>query len=63
MEGKALDLCRAEAGWKFIPNTGKGAVSVGKSSDGKDAVFIDWDFAVEIQVHSVCHDLGAAQRR
>ena len=45
VEGKALDLCRAEAGWKFIPNTGKGAVSVGKSSDGKDAVFIDWDFS------------------
>jgi len=45
VEGKALDLCSAESGWKFIPNTGKGAVSVGKSSDGKDAVFIDWDFS------------------
>ena len=45
VEGKALDLCRAEAGWKFIPNTGKGAVSVGRAADGKDAVFIDWDFS------------------
>ena len=45
VEGKALDLCRAEAGWKFIPNTGKGEVSVGKAADGKDAVFIDWDFS------------------
>ena len=45
VEGKALDLCCADAGWKFIPNTGKGAVSVGKAADGKDAVFIDWDFS------------------
>ena len=45
VEGKALDLCRAEAGWKFIPNTGEGEVSVGKAADGKDAVFIDWDFS------------------
>ena len=45
VDGKALNLCNAESGWKFIPNTGKGAVSVGKSSDGKDAVFIDWDFS------------------
>ena len=45
VEGKALDLCCADAGWKFIPNTGKGAVMVGKSADGKDAVFIDWDFS------------------
>ncbi len=45
VEGRALDLCRAEAGWKFIPNTGKGEVSVGKAADGKDAVFVDWDFS------------------
>ena len=45
VEGKALNLCNAESGWKFIPNTGKGAVSVGKAADGKDAVFVDWDFS------------------
>lgn len=40
-----LDLVSASAGWKFIPNTGKGSVTVGKASDGRDAVLIDWDFS------------------
>ncbi len=43
--GRPLNLCRAGVEWTFIPNTGKGGVSVGKSSDGAEAVFIDWDFS------------------
>ena len=39
-----LNLCAPDAAWTFIPNTGKGSVSLGTSSDGKAALTIAYDF-------------------
>ena len=40
-----LNLCAPDAPWTFIPNTGKGSVSLGTSSDGKPALTIAYDFS------------------
>ena len=39
-----LGLCAPDAPWTFIPNTGKGSVSLGTSADGKPALTIAYDF-------------------
>ena len=39
-----LDLAGPDAPWKFIPNTGRGSVALGTSSDGKPCLTVAYDF-------------------